>query len=323
MIWRHQVPTLLCSLAMCLVVLPACRSSEKAAIAREDVIDALPADGRRPEVLRFGATPTRGADTAEIFEPLMAYLAEQGIRGEVVVAADYDALADLMKNGVVDVGSFSPLAYVKARGTMPGLAIATATRNGSPTYLGYLVTRADDPADSLEALRGKRVAWVERSSTSGYLYARVLLRSKVADPGRFFGPELFAKNHAAVIGAVARGDADVGAVASVFIDPGVRERHPDADRLKVVAKTARIPLDCVVAHRELSRDVGRKFRDALLGLSRATNAAAALGKTWGVTGFVSADDKRYDAVADVLASEPVGDVPPADSSGGKAEEPAP
>src|SRR5262249_46453193 len=149
----------------------------------------------------------------------------------------------------------------------------------------------------------RRVAWVDRSSTSGYLFARALLRSKVTDPEHFFASETFADSHGAVIAAVARGDADVGAVASVFFDPGLPERHPDAARLKVVAKTARIPLDCIVVHRGLARDLGKKLLDALLALSSSQPAAAALGRTWGITGFVPAVDARYEGVAEVLAAE--------------------
>jgi len=290
-------------LAALVLASSGCRRTDEVESTRRDVIAQLPKDGRVPEPLRLGATPTTGADTAELFSPLIAHLRGSGINAEVIVASDYDALVDLVRKGAVDMAALSPIAYVKARRSMPALAIATATRGGSPTYIGYLVVRADDPVDSIEGLRARRVAWVERSSTSGYLFARALLRSTVADPERFFSSEVFVGSHGAVITAVARGEVDVGAVASVFVDPGLPERHPDAERLKVLAKTSRIPLDCIVVHRAVSRDFAEKIRDALLALSESHAAAAALGQTWGVTGFVPANDERYDSVADVLTRD--------------------
>ena len=285
--------------------LVGCWRSEPAKRDGPDPIDRLTADGSEPEVLRVGVTPTQGKSTAVLFEPLVRYLSEErGLRATVVAATTYDEVALGVQKGELDAAFLSPLAYVKARATLPAALVASVARSGSPTYLGYLVVRAGDVAESLSDLRGKRIAYVERGSTSGYLCPRALCRARGLDPDTFFGEAKFLGNHAAVITAVANGEADVGATASAFVDPERFDRVKEADQLKVIAKTARIPLDCAVVHQRLSKRLGRRWRDALLGFASSQAESEALAHSWGVSGFVAADDGRYDELAAMLTAEP-------------------
>lgn len=283
----------------------ACLPDDPARPEEPDPLDRLPTAGRSPDVIRVGVTPTSGSRTAKFFDPIVEHMERaHQLRAVVVSATSYDNLAELVHRGEIDAGFFSPLAYVRARQTLPAAPVATAARAGSPTYVGYLVTRGDDAAERLDDLRGKRIAYVDRGSTSGYLYPRALVRSRGHDPDRFFGPATFAGDHAAVIAAVVRGDVDVGATASPFVDPERFDRSADADRVKVVAKTSRIPLDCAVVHKSLSRELGRRWRDGLLDLARSPQAVEALSRSWGVSGFVPSDEHRYDEIATLLQSEP-------------------
>jgi len=273
-------------------------------------IDELSETGAVPDVLRVGVPPSSGSKTAERLQPLFDFLArELGSKVEGKTAANYDDLAKLVNKGEVEVGIFSPLAFVKARYTLDAVPIATATRRGSPTYLGYLVIRRDDVMASgaappqLESLRGERVAWVDESSTSGYLYPRALLRGRGFDPDSFFAAEpLFAGNHAAALKALHDRKVDVAAAASPFVDPDSDSAVSFASELVVVAKTERIPHDCVVVHKRLQRQLGKDVRDALRQLHKDRKASDALDKSWGLGGFVPPISSSYDLIEAVRQS---------------------
>jgi ABC-type phosphate/phosphonate transport system substrate-binding protein len=132
-----------------------------------------------------------------------------------------------------------------------------------------------------------------------------MLQSKGIHPDAFFAPPpVFAGNHKKSVRMVLDRDVDVAAVAAPFVDPG-RGRAPideqaEPGELAVVAKTSRIPLDCIVVHKKLQRDLADRFRAALLGLINDAEASRALAGTWGINGFVAADDRRYDDIASVL-----------------------
>jgi phosphonate transport system substrate-binding protein len=256
----------------------------------------LPARGNVPSELRVGVTPHSGKDTAALYEPVFVYLErvlERPVRG--VTADNWDGLAELVNSGKVEIGIFSPLSYVKARRTLRAVPIATATRRGSPTYVGYLVTQGSWPPPALEELEHKRIAYVDRSSTSGWLYPRALLRERGFDPDTFFAaPPVFAGDHKEAVRLVSTGEVDVAAIASPSDDT-------ELDALQVVAKTRRIPLDCVVIRNDIQRDLGKRLQAALIDLVHAPEAAG-LQQSWGMNGFVRPDG-RYDEIARLYDQE--------------------
>lgn len=294
------------------VVLGCSSERAKRDTHRVDPLDRLPARGLLPTSLRIGISPSSGQDTDELLDPLVDYL-ERNLDGITVSAATadhYDRLQPMVDDRTVDIGIFSPLTYVKARrANLAAEAVATVTRAGSPTYLGYLVVRDEDPATTIHQLRGKSVAWVDKSSTSGYLYPRALLEDKgIADVDAFFGAQQFAGNHKDAVLALHEGRADVAAVAAPFVDPGPRNplvaelgsAKAALDRLRVIAKTRRIPLDCVVVRNDLERSLAKRLRDALLAFDKDDQASLALQKTWNMNGFVRPDG-RYDEIEGILA----------------------
>lgn len=282
------------------VAVSGCNNTVPTKDRQKDPVSSLPADGLDPAVLKIAVTPSSGARTDHAFSPLITYLAQRDLDSTVVVAKGYDHLEKLVASGDVHAAIFSPLAYVKAkRKGLPAVPIATATRSGSPTYIGYLVIRGKDP-QPLEALRGKRISWVDKSSTSGYLYPRAMLRERGLDPDTFFDNAGFAGNHKKALERLFKAEVDVVAVASPFVDAGASKGViPDGEYVTVVAKTARIPLDCVVVHDKLKRERATELRAALLDLMWDPTASRDLADKWGSSGFVEVVQAGYDEVSRV------------------------
>ncbi len=280
--------------------LPACRD---ATIEKRGGADPLAALGQRPNpaAIRIGAIPFAGERSAKALEPLARYLQrELGIPATTTIAKRYDDLADLVRNGAVELGFFSPAAYVKARDAMPAVPIATATRAGSPTYLGYLVVRGNDAATDLASLRGKSIAWVDASSTSGYLYPRALLRARGLQPDSFFGRAVMAGDHDKALDLLIAGEVEVAALTNHVIDRPRADRAAAVRALRVIAKTGRIPLDCLVVHTSVDRELATRIRAALFGLANAPDISDALATDWGIRGFVPFARERYDDLVEVL-----------------------
>lgn len=268
-----------------------------------DPLQALSPTGAVPDVVRVGITPSLGEGTSSKLTPLYEYL--QGRLGRKVeghTADSYDDLAVLVRNQKIELAVFSPAAYVKARKKMEAVAIATATRGGSPTYLGYLFVKSDGGRRPLlEELKGKSVAWVNEQSTSGYLYPRVMLQDKNINPDSFFGEQSFTGSHDETIRMVADGEADVGAAASPFVDPQTHQTRKGAGKVRVVAKTERIPLDCLVVHTRLQRELARQLRTALHEMiDHSPDKSHQLEASWGLSGFAKPMHSLYNRVAENL-----------------------
>lgn len=279
----------------------ACRDTVEAEKERHDALWELDPAGEVPAVLTIGVTPTVGDESVDRLRPLIEYLGRSlSVQARGLRADSYDHLADLVAQQKVDLGIFSPLAYVRAQQRTPVVALATATRRGSPTYIGYLVSRrTPERPPSLDDLRGRRVAWVHRSSTSGYLYPRAMLHHRGIDPDQFFSAQRFVGDHAAAVAAVVAGEADCAATASMFIDRDSGSIVPGAAEVEVVGKTAHIPLDCVVVHRRIQRGLARSLRDSLLALVEDPAGSRGLWTSLGFDGFVRPMHARYTEIAAV------------------------
>src|SRR5437879_9112274 len=164
--------------------------------------------------LKFGFTPVLSEPEMRAeFEPLMGYLSDSiGRKVTLYIAKDYGDLRTQMENGSVDIGSFSPFAYVDAVRGGKIRIIAQSIIEGSATYRGIIVARKDSGIKSIADLKGKRFAFVDPKSASGYVYPRAMLIEKGIDPETYFKETMFAGNHDKVIAAVLDGRADAGAI---------------------------------------------------------------------------------------------------------------
>lgn len=107
-------------------------------------------------------------------------------------------------------------------------------------YCSLLVVRADDPAQALPDLRGRRVAINRTYSQSGYNTLRHAV-APLARGGRFFGAVVETGGHGASAAAVAEGRADVAALDSVTHALLARYRPDSVAGLRVIGRTATAP----------------------------------------------------------------------------------
>src|SRR5215213_5635607 len=119
---------------------------------------------------------------------------ETGLTFTGDVPTSYAAVVEAMCADRVDVGWVSPLAYILAREKCGAdMSLVSITRVGT-NYWGAIVTRADSPIRTVEDLKGKRFAWVDPSSTSGYLFPRTMLETHGVMQ-ESLGQQVFAGGH--------------------------------------------------------------------------------------------------------------------------------
>jgi phosphate/phosphite/phosphonate ABC transporter binding protein len=273
---------------------PATEAPEAPAAPR-----AIEGGTERPPALVIGLTPYLPEDKLRReYEPLVEYISGQlGIPVRIRRAQSYAAMSKLFTSHEVHFAVLSPFAYVRAKRENPDIIlVATHIADGSSTYAGYIVTRDDTGFDNADALKGKRFLYVDRQSTSGYLYPLAYLRNLGHEPELFFGSVAFGGNHAAVLRKVLDREADAGAVASTVFKMTQAEAE-DGRRLKIIAKTGRIPYDAYCASPHLDRTLISQLRSLLLGLSTRTEEGRRIlrGLT-AINGFVAVGDDHYDEV---------------------------
>ena len=197
------------------------------AVAQRRSVDAgiaFPAPGRRawaaqvPQ-LRVGVLGGENeADRLGRFGPYRDLLEQTfGIPVRLYFAADYSGVIQAFGARQVDLSTMSPAAYAAAwidtnGGVEP--ILVTEEADGSISYVAIMVTRADSGIGSLEAMRGRAIAWSDPNSASGYLIPRFSLRRQGINPDQFFGRAGFAGGHEQAVVAVLQRQFDAAVVWS-------------------------------------------------------------------------------------------------------------
>jgi len=197
-----------------------------------------------------------------------------------------------------------PAAYVEAarRGAR---ALAVSSRLGKTAYQSAIIARADAQIFGIEDLRGRSIAWVDRDSASGYLFAMAeIVRSIGAGA---LGREHFVGSHRAVCEAVADGWAAAGATYVVLDETsrlataGWHERlGPRSDEIKVVAYTRPIPGDNVACRPAIDRALRASLTHALVDPARDDEGRAILHDVFRADALVSDPGDIYGDVRDTL-----------------------
>ena len=216
----------------------------------------------------------------------------------VTVASDYAAVIEALRNRTADLAFVHPVGYVLASREAKARIVARNLWHGKSSFTSRIFVRKDTGINALEALRGKTMAFVDPTSTSGYIYPMVLLIQrglvKDRDPKTFFREVMFAGAHDAAMRALLNGHVD--SIASFdmareqyLTDPAEREK------LTFVAETPPIPEAGIAARDGLDPAAIARVRGALLQM-RGPAYAALLKRMYDIDGFEPAEDRDYDPV---------------------------
>ena len=208
-----------------------------------------------------------------------------GVPVEAVVSTSFTAAIEAMCAGRADIGALNPFSYVLAHEKCGVEVAAVSVRLGLPFYRAQISARADANINKIEDLRGKRFAFVDPASTSGYLFPAAMLKKMGYDPDRFFSQTVFAGSHPNVILAIYRGQVDGG---STFEDArtNVQAQFPDVmQKVKVIGYTNPIPNDTWSLSVKLNPTLRAKIKDRLLRIAATPDGKEALRNLYSIEGL--------------------------------------
>src|SRR6266851_5545410 len=239
-------------------------------------------------------------------EPLAKLLQDAtNLNFKVSVPTSYTTVIEAMGANQVDVGWLAPFAYVLAHDKNGSQVLLASVRQGSKTYRSQVIVRADSGITTIEQLRGKKFAFVDPASASGFLFPNALLAGMGIDYKTFFSDTIFAGGHDKSIIAVYNKQVDGGASFGNNVDNGpptdartlVLSTLPDVMTVvKPIAQTDPIPNDTVSVRAGLDPSMVKLLTDGLLYVQSTSDGQKALKDLYGIDGLGPASDKDYDTI---------------------------
>jgi phosphonate transport system substrate-binding protein len=252
------------------------------------------------EVLRIGVLPDQSPDILrKRFAPLLSYLAENlQLSCELIVPESYSDLLKLFHDQKVDLVYLGGYSYVKAR--QNDQAIPLVMRRVDTRFTSLFIVNANSPAQTLDDLENKSIAFGSRLSTSGHMMPRYFLQQKNITPESFFSEVRYSGAHDQTAYWVRDGVVDVGAANANTIRSMLDKKLIESNDIRILWETPPYA-DYVWAIRpQFAEGFHSKVRDAFLQLSPDNVDHAIILQNLNAIGYIPADPDNFLALESII-----------------------
>lgn len=237
----------------------------------------------------------------ERFRLLGEYLTKKtGVPVEFTILSRYGNIINRFNEDSMDgafFGSFTGALAIQKLGVVP--LVRPVNLDNTSTYQGYIFVRKNSGIKGARDMKGKKMAFVEKATTAGYLFPLAYLRENgVTDVDHFFSEYFFSGSHDAAIYAVLNGKADVGAAKNSIYDRVRKEERRVEAELVILAESPRVPSNGLCVRKGLNDALKEKLRGALLGLNNDPEGTNVL-KKFGALKFIETTVQDYQPVFDL------------------------
>lgn len=182
-----------------------------------------------------------------IWEIIQEFFESHGVPTDVKLYADYDLQNAALISGEIEIAWNSPLAWLDAQRLNNGDCRAIAMRDTDRDRTSHLIVASDSGIQSVEELRGKRIAFGAKDSPQARLIPQGLLLRHGLKPGTDYTEkrfDLLVGLHGDHIGGekeafvcLKNGDADATAMIDLNWQTWTRDGTIDPAKFKILATT--------------------------------------------------------------------------------------
>lgn len=226
---------------------------------------------------------------------------------ELSVPQSYIAVVEAFGTKKADVSALNSFGYLLAHEKYGVEAKLVVIRHGLATYQSQFIVRSDSRIKKLEDLNNKKLAFVDPSSTSGFLLPMKTLKDKNIKPKE----TLFMMKHDSVVTKVYLGEVDAG---TTYYSPPVDGKMDDARKLvltqypdveskvKILDLSDPIPNDPIVFRKDMPEKIKNDIVEVLIKFMNTSEGKQAFMEVYGATGLKPTSDAEYEPVRKMLSS---------------------
>lgn len=216
---------------------------------------------------------------------------ELGMPVKLVAGRDYDDTLKLLKEGKVDIAGTGAFGYVSANESFGAQLVVRYVEDDGDSYHALIIARTDSGINNLAGLRGKRFAFTDPKSTSGYLLPLLAMQQAGVDINDLGKADFVKKQPNSAIAVYAR-QADAGAIADNQLNEKYGVRLKD---IKVLWKSAPIPHGAWIARPDMAEADRKRIAAAIMKTANSPEGKKLLAQA-SVRGFAEGRDTEFDSV---------------------------
>jgi phosphonate transport system substrate-binding protein len=183
------------------------------------------------------------------------------------IGKDYEQIIDWLLQDKLDMAYLGPMSYLEAldRGAKIEPLVAPIDKHtGQPWYRACILVRQDSPIKTLKDLKGKRIAFVDKLSTSGYLMPLFTFKKLGIDYQRDFTQVIYAGSHSKSMDALEDGIVDAAATNISSYLKRQKSGKLTPQNTRIIWESAPIPNSLIVVSKKLSPELIKRLKQAFI-----------------------------------------------------------
>ena len=253
---------------------------------------------KEEKVIKMGFVPLKNSEKlVEDLKPISDYLTERlGVKVEAFTASNYIGVVEGLGSGSVDFGIIPPFSSLLAQKQSNAKPILTSKgKTGKPGYTAELYVRKDSGIKSLQDVKGKKVAFVDPSSSSGYIYPGAMLVNAGLNLDKDISYQ-FSGGHDKSLQLLLNKDVDVIATFDGVEDRYAKDFPQAKTDIQKLATSDMIPGVMVTTSSKMDKELQEKLEKALRDVENDPKMKELFTKMFSITGFTDVDQDAYKKV---------------------------
>ena len=253
---------------------------------------------KEEKVIKMGFVPLKNSEKlVEDLKPISDYLSERlGVKVEAFTASNYIGVVEGLGSGSVDFGIIPPFSSLLAQKQSNAKPILTSKgKTGKPGYTAELYVRKDSDIKSLQDVKGKKVAFVDPSSSSGYIYPGAMLVEAGLNLDKDISYQ-FSGGHDKSLQLLLNKDVDVIATFDGVEDRYAKDFPQAKTDIQKLATSDMIPGIMVTTSSKMDKELQDKLEKALRDVENDPKMKELFTKMFSITGFTDVDQNAYKKV---------------------------
>ena len=253
---------------------------------------------KEEKVIKMGFVPLKNSEKlVEDLKPISDYLSERlGIKVEAFTASNYIGVVEGLGSGSVDFGIIPPFSSLLAQKQSNAKPILTSKgKTGKPGYTAELYVRKDSGIKSLQDVKGKKVAFVDPSSSSGYIDPGAMLVNAGLNLDKDISYQ-FSGGHDKSLQLLLNKDVDVIATFDGVEDRYAKDFPQAKTDIQKLATSDMIPGIMVTTSSKMDKELQEKLEKALRDIEKDPKMKEMFTKMFSITGFTDVDQDAYKKV---------------------------
>ena len=236
---------------------------------------------------------------------LANYLGEKlGIACEFIADPPWQERERMIDTGHANIGWICGLPYVHKidqAGVQIELLVAPVMANARykdrPVYFSDVIVRSESNFTTFADLRGRRWAYNEPNSHSGYNLTRYML-AQIGEFDDFFGHVTEAGSHQAALQLLLDGKIDGTSIDSTVLEIELKHQPEISNHIRKLTSWGPSPIPPWVIHKQVPSHMRDKIRRTLLEMDSDWKGKALLADL-GIKKFTHVSDANYDPIREM------------------------